>query len=199
MAASKEYQRRLMEGLQTRFGGRNVKDDPRLRAALGRFEDRDVASSLRESTMGEYDAFREGLNEDLTAYRGASVGAGRLDTGFAQGGEDRLIRSGQDRLSRALQQNALQAEGMQMSNDQALLSGEFGLEDRDFAADEMYLEGMAGGRDYEVGEENRQRERKTKRKSLLGGLIGGAGGFFLGGPAGAAAGYKAGSTIGGSL
>lgn len=166
--------------------GREAEDE-----YLRRAQEYDPQESIDRSARASFDSVRGDMNEAVGDLRGQQVGMGRLDTGFATGDEDRLVRSAYDRLNNTLSQNAMFGEQLSMQNTQAL--GRFGSEQSG-----RYLDLMSGQMDREQAARNAQKERQAGLFGGIAKLAGGALGSLLG-PAGTAVGAKLGGVVGGWL
>lgn len=161
------------------------------RAAEGEFYDRALAfdpqAAVQQSATAAYGSFRDQLGEDIQDLRGQQVGMGRLDTGFATQDEDRLVRSGMDRLNNLITQQSLQAAGMEQ-NQIGMIGQHAGQQSG------RYLDLLSGQADREEMRRNADKERKASRWGTLGTLAGMAASPILG-PGAAAVGNRIGSWV----
>lgn len=142
----------------------------------------DPSAYLRESAEGQFNQFRGQLNEDMADLRGSQVGLGRLNTGFATEDEDRMVRTGMDRLNNQLMGNAMQAGGMEQRRQGMM--GDMYRADRG-RADNLY--GMQT--DLGVSQGQQRLQDRASRRGMWGNIVGGlagAAGTVLGGPIGGA-------------
>lgn len=156
----------------------------------------DASKSLNAWAEGAYTNVRQGLNRTLGDLAGRAVGAGRLNTGFFDEDQGRVITDTMANFNADLAEHSMQAVALQQANDREL--GEYGQRETEFGTD------VAQSRREELINARREAEARRRQKkrgigSLIGGVVGAAGGFALGGPAGAAGGWRAGSQIGGSF
>ena len=151
--------------------------------------DYDPYEAVRTAARGAFDEFKPELERSIEDLRGQEVGMGRLDTGFAQEDEDRLVRDSLKNLNSEIARNSVAAAGLDLQSINAL--GAFSQAQRD-----QYLDLVAGGLDRITAEENMKRQKKGGLFGALGSVIGGVGGFLVGGPAGAYAGSKIGGSVG---
>jgi len=148
---------------------------------LGRARTYDPQASFERTAGAMWGDVREDLGEDLRDLRGASVGAGRLDTGFYDEDQGYLIDKATEEFQRSLAREALGTESLRLRNIEDL--GQYAM-----GASNRYLDLMTGGLDRAEAEEEAKRRKGSFWGRLGRGLAGGIGGFVTGGPAGAAAG-----------
>lgn len=120
----------------------------------------DPRESTRRAARAGFREFERDLSENLERLRGRQVGMGRLDTGFAQQDEDRLVRAGIEDLNRELASNALQESSLQLRNLEGRRRGN------------RYLDMLTG---------ERERERQDERDLFESGgtLLGTAAGMIF--------------------
>jgi hypothetical protein len=152
---------------------------------LGRATTFDPYAAAERSAQGQFGSFRTALNRDLSTLRGQQVGMGRLNSGWAQSGEDELVTHGLEDLNNRIAANSLAAAGLDEQNFSNV--GNYGL-----AQTGMYNDLLSGKLDRDQAAANAKRAR---RGGLLGGL-GAVAGLALGGPEGAAVGQAAGQGLG---
>ena len=153
-------------------------------AAQDRLQGYDAQEAARTSARAQFDEFAEDLGENIGDLRGSQVGRGRINSGFGFEEEDELYKGALEDLGRTLNQNALQAESLNLSATGQLAE----------------VGGRRTGRAYDVlaserdanllEEEQKRRERAEKRGGLfgfLGTVAKGGLGYLGGGPLGAAA------------
>lgn len=177
--------------LNSRFDRQADRDEQTGRRAedafLERTEGFDAQRAAGTAARAHFDQFAEDLRRDLSDFRGAQIGAGRLNTGFRFEDEDELFRQGLADLGRTLAQNALSAESLNLRNTAQL--GAFGE-----GATNRFLDVLAGQRDTELSlEEMRRRDEERKRSGMFG-FLGRVGGSLLG-PAGSVVGGKIGDAV----
>lgn len=131
------------------------------------------------------------LRQNLEFARGQAVGSGRLNTGFFDIDRGRLFEDFNTRLSRAIAENSLRAQSLQLGNIQGIGNFAGNVQNR-------FVNLLGGSLDRATAERNAEEEEKRRRGGLFGriagGLIGGAAGFFAGNPI---LGAQVGSSIGG--
>lgn len=174
------------ERLSARFQGQAKKDEERGDVLEREAEDRlrgfDAEDAARRSARAQFDEFREDLGEDIQDLRGSQVGRGRLNSGFGFDEEDELVSEGIENLGRSLTQNALQAQGLNLSATSQLGAMGQGRTSR-------FLDVLASERDADFLEEEMRRRKKADKRgglfSALGTVAKGVGGYIAGGPVGA--------------
>jgi hypothetical protein len=140
-------------------------------AYLDRATNFNAQDYMRQAASGAFADFLPELERSIGEMRGAQVGMGRLNTGFATEDEDRLVSLGMEDLNQKLSQMALQAGGLQLENDQGL--ARFGAE-----YGGRYLDLMTGQYDAKTAETN---AKKRKFWDDLGGAaqVAGSAAMFL--------------------
>lgn len=139
-----------------------------------RAENFNAQDRFEETAQAGFELIRTPLQEELERLRGSQVSAGRLNTGFGHGDQDRLFRDITQNFNTQLQSRALDTVGFDLQ----------GL-------------GLAG--DFASGTLNRQLLQEMEKRKRTGGLLGGLGalgGFLIGGPPGAVIGGGLGAGIG---
>ena len=149
----------------------------------------DPSSYLADTARGQFNILRPDMENYMASLRGQQVGMGRLDTGFATEGEDRVTTEALRGLDDRLLANSMNSAGMEMQKYNSL--GQYGNQNYDRA-----MEMNSSGWDRKVAADNAKKKKKHGIFGTIGSVLGGAGGFLLGGPAGAAAGAKIGGSIG---
>lgn len=152
--------------------------------AQQRLEGYDAQEAARTSARAQFDEFSEDLGENIQDLRGSQVGRGRINSGFGFDEEDQLYEGALEDLGRTLNQNALQAENLNLN-----ATGQ--LSELGGRRTGRYLDVLASERDSQLlQEEQKRRERAEKRGGLfgfLGTVAKGGLGYLGGGPLGAAA------------
>ncbi|MDZ7418780.1 MAG: hypothetical protein ONB52_21865 [candidate division KSB1 bacterium] len=103
----------------------------------------DPSAALRQYAMGTYGEFSRQLGRALEQLRGQAVGAGRLDTGFYDADQGRLITDLASRYQDLLAARAMEAAEMDFRKRQLL-----GARAAEFA--NRYMDLLAGGLDRET-------------------------------------------------
>lgn len=137
----------------------------------------------------------QGLKRQLTDLKGASVGAGRLDTGFFDADQGDIIKDVTRGYGNSVASTALRGAEMGQQNSQAL--GSYGERQTGEATDiagERYSELQNNAAD----KAERRRAKKRGIGSAIGSVIGAGIGSF-GGPQGASVGAGIGSSVGGGF
>lgn len=115
------------------------------------------------------------LGRNLESARGQAVGSGRLDTGFFDIDRGRLFEDFNTRLSRAIAENSLRAQSLQLGNIQGIGNFAGNVQNR-------FVNLLGGSLDRATAERNAEEEQKRRRGGLFGriagGIIGGIGGFL---------------------
>lgn len=154
----------------------------------------DAEEGAARAGRAQFETFREDLQRDLGDLRGSQVGRGRLRSGFGFDEEDELIEFGLRDLNRQLTQNALQAQGLNLSAARSL--GQTGGQRTG-----RFLDILASERDADLLEEEMERREKARSRGGLlrglGAIAGGAAGFFAGGPGAILPGAQAGASLAG--
>lgn len=186
--ADRQRKESRRQGISRRFDQQSKRDEARGTQAEDiagqRLRDFDAEEGARRSARAQFDEFSEDLGDNIRDLRGSQVGRGRLNSGFGFEEEDELYEGALEDLGRTLSQNALQAQGLNLSATQQLsqLGGR---------QSGRFLDVLASERDADLlEEEQRRRARAEKRSGLfdaLGTIAKGGLGFAAGGPAGAAA------------
>jgi hypothetical protein len=149
-----------------------------------RLRDFDAEEGAARAGRAQYETFEKDLGRNIESLRGSQVGRGRINSGFGFEDEDRLVEGSLEDLNRQLAQNALQAQGLNLSAT-GQLAGLGGQQTN------RYLEVLGSERDASFLEEEMERRKKADKRSglfsALGTIAKGAGGFLAGGPGGAAA------------
>lgn len=145
-------------------------------AFMGGMEGFDPYSAMRDSSMGMLNMFLPRLKESVAGFREGSVDAGRFDTGFAQQGEDRLIRGGFENMNNQILSNALQANQQRLGQlgTMGSYAGNMG---------NTFMDATIG--DYQTQQAQRLADNASKR-SMWGSMIGGAMNVMPWGKAGSA-------------
>lgn len=180
------------EGISKQFDEQAASDQERGMRAEDETFDRlsgfDAEDAARRSARAQFDEFSEDLGDNISDLRGSQVGRGRLSSGFGFEEEDELYEGALEDLGRSLSQNALHAQGLNLSATSQL--SELGGRQTG-----RFLDVLASERDADLlEEEQRRRARAEKRGGLfdaLGTIAKGGLGFWAGGPAGAAAALSA--------
>ncbi len=151
----------------------------------------DPYEAVRTAATGAFEELRPELERSVEDLRGQQVAMGRLNTGFANEDEDRLVEGAFRNLNNEVARNSVAAAGLDLQGINAL--GAFSQHARD-----QYLDLVAGGLDHITAEENAKKQKRGGLFGALGSIVGGVGGFVLSGgnPIGAYAGAKAGGSIG---
>lgn len=108
------------------------------------------------------------LNRNLERARGTAVGMGRLETGFFDQDRGRLFEDFNARLANAIAQQSLQAESLNLQNNQSI--GAFGQN-----VSNRFVNLLGGATQAGVEEQSAQ----NQRGGLFGRLLGGAAGMVL--------------------
>jgi len=117
----------------------------------------DPQESLNRYATGAWDTIQNrvgGVRDQLRDLGGASVGAGRLDSGFFDEDQGAVINRGMESFGSALAQQSMNATGMEQRNIEGIgATGE--------ARGTRYLDLLAGGMDRAQAEENARRQRQA--------------------------------------
>lgn len=151
---------------------------------LDRAKSYDPRGALRESVGSLYDQFKQGVGRQITGLRGrlARSGGGRLASGYGELDESEAVYDMERDLNRNVSGLALQAEGLNLRNQEGL--GQYGQNTTG-----RYTDLLSGQIDRETAERNAKRQQKG---SLWGSLASVAG-SVLGGPIGGMIGKGVGS------
>ncbi len=126
------------------------------------FDPREALGEYGEAAYGD---FRRNLDLDVERLGGASVGAGRLDTGYYDLDQGELVSDMANRYQRAIAGRALDASGQRL--DQLGQVGQYGQ-----GARNTYLDLLAGELDRETADKN---AKKRMWSDLIGSGLGAAG------------------------
>lgn len=165
-------------------------------AYLGQAMSFDARKGLNQWATGAASDYNTNLRQTLGDLAGASVGQGRLDTGFYDQDAGNVIRSSSREFANALAAQSMNAQGQQMANTAQL--GAFGTNARDTGYDMDY--GALDRYDMESTANKQAKAAKPGFGSMLGGALGmGLGSMFggLGAGLGGALGKKVGGLFGG--
>ena len=149
----------------------------------------DPAQAFRQSVEGAHSQFGDRLKESLARLRGSQVGMGRLDTGFAVGDEDRLVRQLGNDAQNQINSAALATNAQKLSHLGMLgqIGTNLGVNAMDARVGELHRQQDTARMD--------QRDKRAGWASLLSGALGGAG-TLIGGPVGGFLGKLGGGLIG---
>jgi hypothetical protein len=152
---------RAMVPLQNRYNAA-LRGDPLPGAGMEQEYDRralafDPQESLNRYATGAWDTIQNrvgGVRDQLRDLGGASVGAGRLDSGFFDEDQGAVINRGMESFGSALAQQSMNATGMEQRNIEGIgATGE--------ARGTRYLDLLAGGMDRAQAEINARRQRQA--------------------------------------
>lgn len=151
------------------FTAQGIRDRKRGNAAENRYikylHGFDANKAAYDASMAQYGDIMKALTRGVGDLRGSQVGSGRLTSGFGAGDERRFVQQGRDQLTRDIARNSLQAQGLNLSAENALGQTGMGMTNR-------YLDILAGNRDAALAEE----ERKRREKNALWGTLAKEGG-----------------------
>lgn len=151
----------------------------------------DPYAAAERSAIGQFNSFREMLQRDIGDLRGEQAGMGRLNTGWAQQGEDELVSGSMDRLNNQIMANANHAASMDLSRIGQM--GSYGVQ-----RSGQFYDLLSSQLDREQAAKNARRSRRAGLFGTVGTIAGAGIGMLAGNPLlGAQVGGALGTSVGG--
>jgi len=160
---------------------------------MTRAQNFDASKAVNQYAQGAWGSISSALGQQLNTLKSQAAGAGRLDTGYFDVDQGRLVRSALDDFSNRVSQQAVAATGLDLRNTEDL--GNFGQRSTEDANDLLTSRRQEMENAYRESEA-RKRSRRAGIGSAIGGILGAGAGALFGAPQ---IGYGIGSALGGSV